>query len=70
MTTLSLDTYHKELIPIVNAKPTLFEAVEQRFVNIEERLSRVIFKDYSSFSKASSKVSFLTEQVYKGDFKF
>jgi hypothetical protein len=70
MADLSLDGFNLECVPRVQNQPTLLEAIEQRFVNVEERLSRLLFKGYLGFSQATSKLSFLNQREYKGDFKF
>lgn len=70
MVKFGIDVFKNDLVPKVGEKQTLFNAIDQRFVNVEERLSRVLFKKYTSFSTMTSQLSFLSERQYKGDFKF
>ena len=62
MVKFGLDVFKNDLIPIVSEKQTLFKTIDQRFINVEERLSRVLFKKYTSFSTMTSQLSFLSER--------
>ena len=70
MAEFGLNTYIKDLIPKVHVHKALYDTIQHRFVKIEEKLSRILFKGYASFSNITNKYSFLEEKQYKGDFKF
>ncbi len=45
-----LDIYHRQLVPKISEHLSLADALTLRFINIEERLSRMLFKGYTGFS--------------------
>lgn len=65
-----LDPYHQLLVPHAHTHPSLCDQLTLRFMHIEERLARLLFKDYTRFSAESSRGSLFQEREYKGDFKF
>jgi hypothetical protein len=70
MVKCDLTAYVRELIPKSESHRTLYERLLERFANIEERIAREIFQGYFGFSRNVSKVAFLEEREYRGDFKF
>jgi hypothetical protein len=65
-----LDPYQQLFVPNAHAHPSLFDQLTLRFMNIEERTARLLFKDYTRFSAESSRNNLFEEREYKGDFKF
>jgi hypothetical protein len=65
-----LNPYLNSLLLAPQAHSTLHLRMAERFINIEERISREVFKGYFGFSRTVSKVAFLEEREYRGDFQF
>lgn len=59
MVKYDLNAYVKHLLPQAETYRTLYERLLERFLNIEERIGREIYKGYFRFSKKASKVAFL-----------
>ena len=70
MSGYDLTGYVKCLIPQVESHFSLYERLLERFVKLQERIGRQIFKGFFRFSQKVSKIAFLEERQYKGDFKF
>jgi len=62
MLVYDLDVYHRQLVPKMSEYLSLADCFTLRFINIEESLSRMLFKGYAGFSELSSKVSLFEER--------